>query len=145
MFLESLNQERIYMSEDEQFLKELLIIGELAPSIAEYMVLKNIHVTQLLLVPELKGLCTPQFRSEIISAVREIMFPNRGGTVINHYTYNFYGSMPKENKAEVVDVKENGKKAIEVEKPKVVSIPLNSTKTTKTFSPIPFNLEEDEE
>ena len=143
MFLESLNQERIYMSEDEQFLKELLIIGELAPSIAEYMVLKNIHVTQLLLVPELRGLCTPQFRSEIISAVREIMFPNRGGTVINHYTYNFYGSMPKENKAEVVDVKENGKKAIEVEKPKVVSLPLSPK--TRTFNSTPFVLEEDEE
>lgn len=142
MFLESLNQERIYMSEDEKFLKELLTIGELAPSIAEYMVLKNIHVTQLLLVPELRVSCTPQFRSEIISAVKEIMFPNRGGTVINHYTYNFYGSMPKENKAEVVDVKENGKKAIEVEKPRVVSLPLSRKRLFS--SPPPFDEDEDQ-
>lgn len=136
------------MSEDEEFLKELLIMGELAPSIAEYMVLKNIHVTQLLLAPELRGLCTPQLRSEVVLAVREIMFPNRGVPVVNHYTYNFYGSMSKEKNVEVVDVKENGKKAIEVEKPKVVSIPLSQKTPTnqRTFSSSPpFVLDEDED
>ena len=132
------------MSEDEQMLEAMLKNNEGSRLIASFMVEKKLSITVLFINAVLRSLCTPEKREQIAVEMKDILLPSPSSTilppVVNHYTYNFYGSMPKEKVVDVTQKEE--KKAIEVENPKIVSIPLAPQKRTFSSSP---TLDEDEE